>query len=260
MFKRTAFVCLLLTGCSAAIEDSTDGAMEEIGEAESPVINGAFVTEEYSGIVALQWNNFNTATTVCSGILMTNFTVLTEEDCARSLPNAGWIRMGTQLRRVAATKYGPAGTRVALLTLNAPMYMPFFGVVLPTGYRRPLHSRTGASLDGSLLSCYGYGGPDSSAAFPVYSLKAGKFTGRWQPWINANDIRLMADPVHNDVILDIDRDAGGPCFVKDASGAFVLASVTDHSGLGFQSGEQWTLLIPSKQWILWVEANLRQSG
>lgn len=139
IFSMLAFVTALLSGCGASDGEDTvpggeldEAVSSETGEAGQGLVGLSF-NESMKGIVRVGILSTSSFSTHCTGVLVTNSTVLTSGMCElRVSGTSGAVMMGSQLAVITAKR---AEGHMALLRINPPMVMPnASGIGSSTGY------------------------------------------------------------------------------------------------------------------------------
>jgi hypothetical protein len=146
--RSTAVFLSTLAAASCGSEtDFSEFDEGEIGEHTSAIINGTAAVAENSS-----WVMITSATTLCSGTLLTNDWVLTNSSCGFHAGDT--VTMGSQSRTIKRVIDHPdvgTGVTVAMVQLNSPMIMN--GATF--GFRRAIQLNLLAV--GTSVTCFGYG-------------------------------------------------------------------------------------------------------
>jgi hypothetical protein len=215
---------ILGAGCALPMENE-DKSIEteaDLGTSQESISNGFASTEQYSGVVALQYwsTTLNTWYTFCSATLVTNKVAVTAEHCLTNpivLQKQLWGRMGTQFIPISATRTN-SDFDIAVVRFSYPMYMYAWNAFMPLpsslaglavndhDYGRAFYSGTNASLDWTYALCAGYGGGGTS--LPQPPLRSAFLRVRYRDTYQPFD-ELHAYRTNNQ--LQQPGDSGGPC-------------------------------------------------
>jgi hypothetical protein len=143
-----ALFSVFLSACSAEV-GTDEGSVES---SQDPIINGTPAEANNSGIVYLRGPRG-----VCSGTLITNWTVLTAKHCVDDYldnPTQLWLTMGSLTTFASDIFLHPEQfVDVAVVWLQTPLAMNNSTY----GYRREIAMATPAQLDNGTLIIQGYG-------------------------------------------------------------------------------------------------------
>jgi len=212
-------------------------------------------SSDYSGIVSLlRWDVTHAVWfTFCTGVLLTNTKVVTARHCfamSPGIPDSERIivKMGSQQQDVLVRVPHP-NCDVEVLKMF-PMviwnwhydhFLTSPGQLKNFGYARPIYGGTNASLNGTGLLCFGYGG--ATVSNPQPALTYAGFYATYPTNIfgppACGAMYLVLNGVNPSGATTVNGDSGGPCLTNLSSFASPVASILSNDFNGQFGAENW---------------------